>query len=161
MGVPKPVVNMSGHLLHFRIAAPFRGRLCDIAHARANDDAVDGLQCRNHGRADLTRGASHKDAFHRPALIELVMARGDPVRVADGRLQRRWRASRARPIDPPTPCLGRAHRRCRAGPAVGKPVPASGDSMGPQRVARRPLPCACTCRCGSPVLPELPTEASQ
>ena len=42
----------------------------------ANDDAVERMQRRNHGRVDLTRGASDEDAFVCASLVWLGIARG-------------------------------------------------------------------------------------
>jgi len=73
------VEKVEAHRLHSRVATPFRGLRCNVAHTRANDDAVKGTQCRNNGRADLARGASHEDPSHCSTLIGLVMARLDTL----------------------------------------------------------------------------------
>ena len=70
------VEKVEVHRLNASIANQFRGSRCHVPDTRANDDVVNITQRRKHGRADLTRGASHEDAFHGAASIKLVMARG-------------------------------------------------------------------------------------
>ena len=66
--------------LYVRFPIPFFGRNRNIAHSRANLDAFDATQRRNYGRADLTGGTGHEDAFHCALIVELVMA-GPTARV--------------------------------------------------------------------------------